>query len=58
MGLKNIGPVGLAAWVGDWRRDWDAGTWDWDLLGSAWMEEAHLSPKEERRTKHGGRASK
>lgn len=47
-GAENIGPVGFG---GDWK-DWDL---DWDLLGSAWMEEAHLSPKGERRTKHGGR---
>jgi len=37
---------------GDWDWDWD---WDWALLGSAWMEEAHLSPKGERRTKQDGR---
>lgn len=54
-GAENIGPVGLG---GDWA--WGTGTWDWDdwdwtLLGSAWMEEAHLTPKGERRTKQDGR---
>lgn len=45
MGLKILV---LSGSVGDWRRDWD-------LLGSAWMEEAHLTPKGERRTKQDGR---
>lgn len=34
----------------DWELDWDR-----TLLGSAWMEEAHLTPKGERRTKQDGR---
>lgn len=47
MGLKILVLSGSV--VGDWR-DGDL-DWDWALLGSAWMEEAHLSPKEEKRTK-------
>jgi hypothetical protein len=45
MGLKILV---LSAWVVTGGRDWD-------LLGSAWMEEVHLGPKRERRTKQDGR---
>lgn len=51
-GAENIGPVGLGTVVTGRTGNWD---WDWALLGSAWMEEAHLIPKGERRTKQDGR---